>query len=490
MFTHSLHDALRTTAAMQPRGLAFINNVHSIRYGDLMNDVDRASRFILSQGLEAGNRVALVLPFTYLHVVLILALDRLGIASVSRAPNFQFREMAELQTLKINAVFAAESKPDGLDVPWAELDPQSLPADLDLPAGAADAPIPTDSDPDRVVRLVETSGTTGQPNVVALTRQTALKRIMAHQLYCEGQGSNRFLLGMPVHTIAGYGWLLMALMRGATAIPGIGPRHLGRFIELFQVSHLLLSPGAFRFLVIDGNRNPRDFSSVCSTTTGGAPFDATLAQLARIVLGPNIWNAYTSTEAGSVARGHVTQLLGNPAMIGSVLPFVTVEIVDDAGKLLPAGETGQVRIASDLAVSHYEGGPDVDQSAFRDGYFYPGDLGSLDADGRLSIEGRLDGRVNLLGNKVPAETIERELRTVQGVIDAAVFEADTGLGRKAHAAIVAAEGQTAETLTPVIAKALGRMAPEVILTVDALPRTDMGKTERWKLAEMVGGGMG
>lgn len=484
MLSYTVQDAIDTTAGLRPGSCAFLNMGIDVSYGQLATDVLHASRFVMSQGLTAGSRVAIMMPPSYLHVVLILALDRLGITSLSQNMNKDMMSQPWVQALKLDCVFASDTKPDAAEITWIELEAGEQPRSLPISTELAEVEVPIDREPTRIVRLVFSSGTTGAPNAVPLSREIAMKRIFAHHLFCEGAGSNRYLLGMPFSTIAGYGWLLMVLCRGATAIPCPNPQGAVRLIDAYQISHLLLSPILFQNVIQTGLQSGRDFASVCMTTTGGAPLDVRLAYRARAVLGSNIWNGYTSTEAGSVARGHINQVQSDPNMIGAVLPFVTLEIVDDDDNLLPRGETGLVRIASELAVSGYdndEGG----EAVFRNGFVYPGDLGSLDEQGRLRVLGRSDELINLRGIKMAPEEIERPMSTLQGVREVAAFQADLGQGLQVCAAVVLAGDQSAEELSAKVQELLGQRAPQRIRFVSELPRNAMGKVLRRELADQL-----
>lgn len=481
MLAPSVHDAIETAARLRPGAVAFLGSGVAVSYGQLVADVRRVGRFVLSQGLSAGQRAAIMMRPSYLHVLLILALDRLGVTSVSLGLEKDVLSLPGIQALKLDALFAGESAPPDAGLTWVEVDPEAAPAALPIDSGWVDAEVPTDRAPDRITRLVFSSGTTGTPKPVALSRDLVMKRIVAHHLYCEGTGSNRYVLGMAPSTIAGYGWLLMVLCRGAAAIPCLNGGAIVHFVDTFQASHLLLTPRLFHQAVDIGWRSGRDLASVRSTTTGGAPFDVSLAGRARAVLGNNIWNGYTSTEAGSVARGHIRQVLADPSMIGAVLPFATVEIVDDKDKPLPIGETGIVRVASELAVSGYEGVKDEDR-VFRKGFVYPGDLGSLDARGYLRILGRVDEMINAKGVKTPPERIERSIRALDGVREAAVFQADLGQGLQVCAAVVVEGEVSADDLSQRIRDRLGLLAPQQVRIVPELPRNEMGKVVRRELA--------
>ena len=294
MIFNSVQDAIESAADLRPSARAFLGVGVDIGYRQLADDIESVSRFAMSQGLSTGARAAIVMRPSYLHTVFILALDRLGIASFSY--HFVDADMMSqpwARDLKFACVFAVTGKPEGTEVPWVELDPRAPPQALPIASEFSQAQVPSDRDPARITRFIRSSGTTGTPKVIALSRDLVMKRVLAHHLFCEGIGSNRHLLGMLPGTIAGYGFLLMALCRGATVVPWLSEEAFEILIDRFHVSHLLLSPISFRNIVIGGARSGRDLGSVRMTTTGGAPFEAQLANRARAVFGPNIWNGYT-----------------------------------------------------------------------------------------------------------------------------------------------------------------------------------------------------
>src|SRR5262249_7763794 len=109
--------------------------------------------------------------------------------------------------------------------------------------------------------------------------------------------------------------------------------------------------------------------------------------------------AYGSTEASMSACAHAHEIADTPRAVGFVTPGVTIQIVDQSGTILPPGQEGRVRIKSEYAVDGYFGNPEESSKVFRDGWFYPGDIGSLNSDGLLAVAGREQAVLNLGGDK-------------------------------------------------------------------------------------------
>src|SRR5262249_33960839 len=142
---------------------------------------------------------------------------------------------------------------------------------------------------------------------------------------------------------------------------------------------------------------------------GGSVMPQALSIKARSRLTPNLWVTYSSSEAGLTAVARASQLEGREGSTGFVLPWVTLEIVDKDGRALPPGQTGEVRVKSPEMLDGYLDNNDREDKSFRDGWFYPGDLGVLGLDGMLTIEGRTDEVMNFGGEKYSPLPIEETL---------------------------------------------------------------------------------
>ena len=166
---------------------------------------------------------------------------------------------------------------------------------------------------------------------------------------------------------------------------------------------------------------------------------------------------------------------------------VSVQIVDDSGRCLPAGQEGTVRIASEVAVDHYFEDPEMSSEFFRDGWFYPGDLGSLTSENLLIISGRSSSVLNAGGGKLSAEKIEAALMSFKGVSEAAVFMATGPLGvEEVWAGIVCSEKIDSERLRAHCRQHMPAIfVPAHIVTLDALPINATGKVDRPRLKEIV-----
>jgi acyl-coenzyme A synthetase/AMP-(fatty) acid ligase len=203
----------------------------------------------------------------------------------------------------------------------------------------------------------------------------------------------------------------------------------------------------------------------------------------------NLISSYGSTEVGTVASAPAHLIADIAGAVGHVTPGISVEIVDQSGKVLPVGREGIVRIRSPHNANGYVGNPEESRNAFRDGCFYPGDLGSLTRDGVLVISGREKTRLNVGGDKVKPEILEEVLTSFGAIGAAAVFSAPNELGlEQVHALTVAGSPIDQKALQAHCEARLPRaFVPVRFITVDQLPRNAMGKIERHCLADLAKG---
>jgi acyl-CoA synthetase (AMP-forming)/AMP-acid ligase II len=173
--------------------------------------------------------------------------------------------------------------------------------------------------------------------------------------------------------------------------------------------------------------------------------------------------------------------------VGHVTPGMDVEIVDEADRPVPPGQRGLVRIRGDYMISGYVDEAQSPSQIFRNGWFYPGDIGSLTADGILVISGRQTAVLNLGGEKIAPEAIEEVVAAFDAALLAAAALIDTpdGFGQ----IWVALESRTPVDLKRLdehCRRALPDMfSPKRFVIVDRLPRNALGKIERPELRRML-----
>ena len=213
--------------------------------------------------------------------------------------------------------------------------------------------------------------------------------------------------------------------------------------------------------------------------SGSAPSDQ-LAVRIKSQMDCKIINAYGSTEVGFVAFS----ILGENQPPGAwINPSLEVEIVDDNDQPLSAMSVGHIRYRRDGMETTYYKNPEATAQFFKDGYFYPGDLGFIDEAGRLILEGRITDVINLGGVKVNSEHIESIALAQLGVRDCAAFAHinSSGIEELCIALVVDSDFDKGS-----FEKAMAAESPHRIcefLIVPSVPRTETGKIQRHLLVK-------
>ena len=204
------------------------------------------------------------------------------------------------------------------------------------------------------------------------------------------------------------------------------------------------------------------------------------------ILGVPVLEHYGSSEAAQIAANLPPPGPNRPGTCGQPWPD-TVAIVGEDGHPLPAGERGEIWVRGPTVISGYLDAPELNQAAFREGWFRTGDIGSLDGDGFLSLHGRLSEIINRGGEKIAPAEIESALLRHPAIAEAAAFAiAHPRLGDDVAAAVIPHPG--AQTTPAELRQFLQRelasfKIPRHILFLDQLPKGATGKVQRRRLRE-------
>jgi acyl-CoA synthetase (AMP-forming)/AMP-acid ligase II len=200
--------------------------------------------------------------------------------------------------------------------------------------------------------------------------------------------------------------------------------------------------------------------------------------------GSPVLEAYGMTEAAH-------QIASNPLppgerRPGTVGPGTGVEtgVMDESGRLLLQGATGEVVLRGPNVTSGYRDNPDANRSSFAGGWFRTGDQGLIEPGGYVRLTGRIKEIINRGGEKVSPLEVDAVLARHPSVAEAVSFGVpDAKYGEEVHAAVVLKGAATERELRDFCAGHLaGFKVPKVIHVVEALPKTATGKIQRRQLA--------
>jgi acyl-coenzyme A synthetase/AMP-(fatty) acid ligase len=459
-------------ARLEPRATALITNLRQVSYADFDADVTRVAAALLGLGLRPGPVVALRIGHGYLQYLALMALGRIGVAS---SVGYDYGADLNLTDLPAGDDGELAGKP-AVRLPPGWLD------DV-LAAPARPLPRP-DVDPDALGRVLLSSGTTRKPRRIGLTWRRIEAGIHgAITVYAHGRKGVWIPLTSP-ESMLGHSQVLSAFSLGAAVLNGVAIPDLPPRLEGLEPGILSLTPSHLRQLL---SRLPADFSPRPGwmITAAGSVLPLSVAREARLRITPDVRIIYGATEAGLSAIGPASGLETAPALLGWTPPGAESEVVDEDGRPVPDGEQGELRVRGERVVAGYLDDPEATVERFRDGWFYTRDLVRRLPDGRLVMDGRVDDRMNLGGQKILPSMLEETVFECPGVQDCAAFAVPDPEGfDQAWLAVVVAPDFERESLVRHLARTPDAPAPR-FAWIDEIPRNAMGKVERTKLRDAV-----
>ena len=478
-----------------------------LRFRDLRALVAEASAALNGFGLGRGDRVAIVLPNGPEMATAFLAVSSVATAAplnpAYRGDEFEFY-LADLGARAVIVAAGAEGAVAGaaakLGVPLIDLavgrDDAAGAFRLALrgrrPAGTgATGP----ASPDDVALVLHTSGTTSRPKLVPLTHRNLVvsaRNIAAGLAFTAG---DRGLNVMPLFHIHGLVAGIAAPLSAGSQVcctPGFDALRFFAWVDAAQPTWYTAVPTMHQAILARA-KGSRDvvartrFRFVRSSSSPLPP--SVMADLETTFRCPAI-EAYGMTEAShQVTCNPLPPAVRKPGSVG-VAGRTDVAIMDAEGSLLPVGAVGEVVIRGPSVTSGYENAPEVNARTLTAGWFRTGDQGVVDADGYLTLTGRLKEIINRGGEKISPREVDDVLTAHPAVMQAVTFALpDAMLGEDVAAAIVLRDGMSvsADQLRRHVAGHLaGFKVPRRIVFVTEIPKGPSGKLQRVGLAKLLG----
>jgi len=465
----------------------------------------RTAAALHARGVGPGTPVSWMLPSTLEAMVLCAALARLGAVQNPILPIYREREtgfivdQTRARLLCVPPVFrgfdyAAMARSlaaarSGLEVLVVD---DSLPEAE--PEGLPPAPAPAGLDAAPVRWVLYTSGTTSDPKGAQHTDAGLLAAFEGMARVLELRADDRHAMVFPITHVGGIGWLVAGLLRGFAhvVVASFDPATTIPLLARHEVT-IAGAGTAFHQAYLEAQRAAPDerlFPHVRVFPGGGAPKPPRLHEdVKRELGGAGIVSGYGLTECPIVAMNRVGDADEKLASTeGRANPAETeIRVVRPDGALAAAGKEGELRVRAPQLFRGYLDAS-LDAEAFdADGFFRTGDLGRLDAEGYVTITGRLKDVIIRKGENISAREIEDLLYAHPKVADAAVIGLpDPALGERC-CAVVACRGEPLgfdEMVEFLAAQHLARQKlPEQLEIVDAVPRNAAGKIEKRALRE-------
>jgi len=436
----------------------------TLTWRELAQRAGGVARRLVEQGLEPGDRVAVLLPNGWRFAVALLGGLMAGATVSPLNPKLAAAERARiLADLRPRIVLDAIGEETG---DWSRLLEPRAPA-----------------------LILYTSGSTGRPKGAVLSHAALDAALVSWAGPVMGlTGTDCVLATLPLsHSFGINGALLAPILAGARVaiVESFTPAAALAAIAQHGVT---VFPGVatmFRRLLDTPALDPSELTTLRIAVSGAAPCPWDLAQEWRARTGVRILRGYGMTELFRPISYRADDARDLPESIGRPVPGVELRIVDDAGRPQPPGETGELWIRSPAVMEGYLEAQEETRAVLADGWFRTGDLASISSDGFVAIAGRKKELILRGGYSVVPAEVEAVLLAHPAVAEAAVVgEPHPDLGEEVVAFVTLRAGAPVDPAA-LIAHCRERLAgykyPRRVTVLDALPKSATGKVLKTQL---------
>jgi len=476
--------------------------------GDIAARARSVARFLEESGVGVGDKIGFVARNSTALSIMYFGAWTAGAQVVPVNPQlrpYQIAEILELAGVKQTFASMSEKKTvadishgttafrDELDAPAdgaaAELDVMSLSDD------AGERPVFDGHTDDTPFLRIYTSGTTSKPKGIDLT----IGGIVGNErAFCNALGvssSNRFYNFLPMSYLGGiHNLLLLPLSVGASTVIGqpLGGAGLFGFwdnVKRFEVNTLWFTSAMLSMLMSLRDDEEMDWikDTIRLGLVGMAPLQPSVKEAFEDRFGFRLHENYAMTETAFLTSSRPEKPY-RPGSSGSALPAVEIDILDDNGNELPAGQTGEIRVRSPYLMKGYADAPARDLENQTAKGFLTGDLAYMD-DGELFVCGRKKDLIIRGGQNISPAQVEEAILQHPATNEAAVVGIpDQFYGEEVAAMVVATHG--AELNEAVLMQWMKQhiahfQRPKKLMLVDKLPLGLTGKVNKREIAELL-----
>jgi acyl-CoA synthetase (AMP-forming)/AMP-acid ligase II len=502
----TIHELLADKPA---NAIAFVGSgCPSLSYGGLRDHVERTVASLNRLGIGRNDRVAIVLPngteMASAFVAIAAGTTSAPLNPAYRTDEFEFY----LADLKAKALvvergstspalgIAAKLKIPVIEIVRANTDPAGV-FELVPVAGGKTSAVPRGghAETDDVALVLHTSGTTSRPKIVPLSQRNVCASAGHIRDILSLTPADRGLSIMPLFHIHGLiGSVLSTLCTGGSVYctPGFNALKFFAWMDEAKPTWYTAVPTMHQAILARAANNREVIARhplrfIRSSSSSLPP--QVLAELEQAFNAP-VLESYGMTEAShQMTSNPLPPRPHKPGTVG-VAAGPEVAIIGEDGKLLGPNMTGEVVIRGPNVTNGYENNPKANAEGFTNGWFRTGDEGVIDAEGYLSITGRLKEIINRGGEKISPREVDEVLMdhpAVQQVVTFAMPHAK--LGEDVAAAVVLREGKSADEkeIREFAAKRLADFkVPRKILILEEIPKGATGKLQRIGLAQKLG----
>jgi long-chain acyl-CoA synthetase len=456
-----------------------------LTYSALDDGTARVAGLLRAKGIQAGDRVGVMLPNVPYFAVVYYGVLRAGGVVVPMNVLLKSREVRfYLENSGAKAVFAWHEFASAAEQGAAETAAECVlvePGEFEqLLASAEPVPDVVDRAPEDTAVILYTSGTTGTPKGAQLTHGSLGRNCeIAQQLFSMTEQDAVFG-GLPLFHAFGQSCALNTVVRAGaclTLLPRFDPAKALKIIDRDGVSVFAGVPTMYTALLHQvSERDAR--LRIC--VSGGAALPVEVLRGFEARFDCKLLEGYGLSETSAIASFNHADRDRKPGSIGTPVEGVQMKIVDDKGAEVPQGDVGEIVIRGHNVMKAYWKLPEATAEAIdADGWFHSGDVGRVDEDGYFFIVDRKKDLIIRGGYNVYPREIEEVLYEHPAVREAAVIGIPHDeLGEEVAAAVALKEGEqlSADDLQAYVkAQVAAYKYPRTIWFVDELPKTPTGK---------------
>jgi acyl-CoA synthetase (AMP-forming)/AMP-acid ligase II len=501
---------IRYHAIQRPDKLALTLDDCTLSWEALNIRACRIANGLIAEGIQPGDRVAILGENSIDHVTLMLGAGKIGAVTVAinhRLAGPELKYVVDHCEARLLVV------PDAQFIPSvAALALANKPALL----GVAD-PLPDswrnwehwwsdhiDSEPESVTNSEQaflqlyTSGTTGRPKGAVISHRNLLDLSYAGMVSAEHRlniGDNELVMA-PLFHIGAIASLFYTLMIGVNVVlhPAFKPHAVVDAIEHHKLSSLFMVPAMIQaILKAVPDLDTRDFSTLKRINYGASPIGEALLEQALAVFGCDFQQSYGMTEtSGAVAQltvaDHRKALAGRPELLASCgrqNAATQMRVVDDNGNELADGELGEIAVKSSTVMMEYWKQPEQTAKAIRKGWLHTGDIGYRNTEGYFFLMDRKNDVVISGGENIYPNEVERALLLHNSIADVAIIGVPCEKYGEALLAVCVLRDHEILDEDALIAHCREHLAgykvPRQYTICDELPRNPSGKVLRTAL---------
>lgn len=479
----------KTAVAMGKRRLS---------YARLDEDSNKVANALTAMGVGKGDRVAMLLANSPEFVTAYFGVVKVGGIAALLDPKYKLTELASLLDDSQPRVLIAES-------PWLEPLIPALPRfssverviDLssrcrgdflsyeEIMTRSASPAVEVKLEPEDIAHIAYSSGPAFHPRGVMMSHQALVREaVISGDGFAQTDKDTVVLFALPMHHAFGLVVVMLtAINKGSRVVilSGISIDSLLRLIEREKATIFMGVPFIHALIVsaVESGGMRHDLSSLRLWGTAGAAMPADIARRVKRYLGLTPVNFWGLTESAAHVTCTALDGRGESVSVGRPLPGWELKIVDDEGRELPTGQTGEIAVRGPVMRGYYHN-PRATAQVMKNGWFYTGDVGWVDEDGRLFLSAsRKKDMIIAKGQNICPSDIEEVLSAHPQVAEAVVVGVADKLRGEIPKAFVrlkpGAEINEQEIKKFCLEHLANYKVPREIVFADSLPRTAAGK---------------